>query len=184
MEKEDKIKMFQSELNLIHDDDIREQVTDAIEDIDDYFFSIPASSTGKYHPAFALGDGGLVRHTKACVKIAVELLTLEMFQSLLQYHVIIIAALIFHDCKKNGDGEKYTKSNHPLLACDFLIKNIKIRIGLCSKIVPLIQSHMGQWNTDFKTGKVILPKPITPLEKFVHLCDYLASRKFIEIKFE
>lgn len=100
MKKEDKIKMFQSELNLIHDDDIRVQVTNVLEDIDDYFFSIPASSTGKYHPSFALGDGGLVRHTKACVKIAIELLKLEMFQSLLQYNDIIIAALIFHDCKK------------------------------------------------------------------------------------
>ena len=49
MEKEDKIKMFQSELNLIHDDDIREQVTDAIEDIDDYFFSIKQTIV---HPIF------------------------------------------------------------------------------------------------------------------------------------
>lgn len=184
MEKEDKIKMFQSELNLIYDENIREQVRNGIAQIDDYFFKIPASSTGKYHPAFALGDGGLVRHTKACVKIAVELLRLEMFQSLLQYNDIIISALIFHDCKKNGDGEKYTKSDHPLLACEFLVNNIYIGTSLCCKIVPLIKSHMGQWNTDFKTGKEILPKPLTPLQKFVHLCDYLASRKFLEIKFE
>ena len=47
-----------------------------------------------------------------------------------------------------------------------------------------IKSHMGQWNTDYKTKEEILPKPVTELEKFVHLCDYLASRKLLEVNFE
>ena len=45
-----------------------------IELLPNYFFEVPASSTGKYHPEFALGDGGLIRHTKVAVRIAYELL--------------------------------------------------------------------------------------------------------------
>ena len=48
-------------------------------------------------------------------------------------------------------------------------------------IKRLVASHMGQWNTcDYSS--VVLPKPIEPDEEFVHLCDYLASQKNIEIK--
>lgn len=31
---------------------------------------------------------------------------------------------------------------------------------------------------------VILPLPKTPEQKFVHMCDFLASRKVINIKFD
>jgi hypothetical protein len=42
---------------------------------------------------------------------------------------------------------------------------------------------MGQWSTD-KAGEVILKKPANKRETFVHLCDYLASRKTLEFNFE
>ena len=42
---------------------------------------------------------------------------------------------------------------------------------------------MGQWNTD-KRENIILPKPKSEVEKIVHLADYLASRKDIDISFE
>lgn len=35
---------------------------------------------------------------------------------------------------------------------------------------------MGQWNVNLYS-KTILPKPKTATQKFVNLCDYLASRK-------
>ena len=49
-------------------------------------------------------------------------------------------------------------------------------------IAELIACHMGKWNTN-KYSQTELPKPITKLQKFVHMCDYLASRKFLNIKF-
>lgn len=52
-----------------------------------------------------------------------------------------------------------------------------------STLACCIASHMGQWNTDYKSGKEILPKPSSPLQKFVHQCDYLASRKYLEVNF-
>ena len=41
-----------------------------------------------------------------------------------------------------------------------------------------------QWNKDNYTNKEILPKPVTKLQRFVHMCDYLASRKFLDVQFE
>ena len=62
-----KVEVFENELVYIENEDIRDSLRTMIEKIPDYFFTIPAASTGKYHPQYAQGDGGLVRHTKvAC----------------------------------------------------------------------------------------------------------------------
>ena len=42
---------------------------------------------------------------------------------------------------------------------------------------------MGQWINDYK-GKKILEKPTSKYQIFVHICDYLASRKFINVPFK
>ena len=180
-----KIKTFELELDMIEDNDLKNLVKRCLENAPDYFYTIPASSSGKYHPQYALGEGGLVRHTKAAVKIANDLLNLE------QYHHLdkseIISALILHDILKKGMNEKgHTVFNHPILAANFLFSEY-MKSGHVSKafsakvgnVGRLIKSHMGQWNTsNYEDGK--LPKPIKEDEKFVHLCDYLASRKYIE----
>ena len=41
---------------------------------------------------------------------------------------------------------------------------------------------MGPWNTDY-SGTEILPKPHSKCQNFVHMCDYLASRKYLDMKF-
>ena len=68
-----KSEKFIKELEYIKNDDIRGFAKLALENLPDYFFDVAASSTGKYHPTYALGNGGLVRHTKAAVRIAFEL---------------------------------------------------------------------------------------------------------------
>ena len=42
---------------------------------------------------------------------------------------------------------------------------------------------MGPWTTDFN-GNEILETPKDKYQRFVHMCDYLASRKFLNVKFE
>ena len=42
---------------------------------------------------------------------------------------------------------------------------------------------MGPWNKDYN-GNEVLPVPKTKYENFVHMCDYLASRKYLNIKFD
>ena len=89
-----KSEVFKIELDYIKNDKMREVATELVEMLPDYTFEIPASASGKYHPSYTSGKGGLVRHTQAAVRIAKELLRLEMYSSINLYHDYIIIALI------------------------------------------------------------------------------------------
>jgi len=180
----DKADVFLKELVYIENDDIRNEVINLIRQLPDYFFEVAASSTGKYHPEYTLGEGGLVKHTQAAAKIANDLLHLEMFRGLAKDKDLIIAALILHDGWKHGvDYQQYAKAQHPIIAAE-RVKDYSINKEIGAQIADLIITHMGQWNTDWKTNEEILPKPENKAQSFVHLCDYLASRKYLEVKFE
>jgi len=177
-----KIDTFEQELNLIKDDNVRKFTSTIISKLPDYFFTCAASSTGKYHPQYALGEGGLVRHTKAAIVISQMLIELEMFDKIKDQNDYIVSALILHDGLKHGlNGSKFTVDEHPKLMGDHIIVHGAGFAPIPSKISELIHSHMGQWNKGTNSSKEILPKPITSAQKFVHLCDYLASRKRLEV---
>lgn len=186
MEANEKIAKFKKELDCIQDERIRESACTLVGLLPDYYFREPASSTGKYHPRFSLGEGGLVRHVKCAVKYAVELFNIYKFDS--HTKDLIIFALIIHDGVKKGIVEtRYTKFNHPLLIADFIKNNadkMKLTEDETAMLSGLVASHMGKWNTnDYEPG-IILPLPKTPEEKFVHMCDFLSSRKFIDVSFD
>ena len=177
----DRLDVFKNELALIQDAELRTAAKDLIWSLPEYFFSIPASASGKYHPSYALGEGGLVRHVRGAIKIALELLRMEQYSDLLAYKDEIIIALLLHDGWKRGkDDEGYMLKEHPAIAAE-IIRNYNYSYGIdrLDKVASLVESHMGQWNDDGK-----LPKPVTFSQQFVHLCDYLASRKFLEVNFE
>lgn len=68
-------KMFYRELSYIKDNELKESLKKIIESLPSYWFSVAAASTGKYHPDYAQGDGGLLRHSKAAMMIGYELLS-------------------------------------------------------------------------------------------------------------
>ena len=184
-----KIEAFRKELNLINDPAIRTFTVNMLEKLPDYFFTTGASSTGKYHPKFAAGEGGLVRHTRAAVRIAHEMLRNDMFKAFQNQADEIYSALILHDGAKHGlEGSKYTVTKHPLIVCDLIKEeatdNENGTPEFVEKVCGLIASHMGQWNYDYKTKVAVLPKPENKLQNFVHLCDYLASRSCIGHDFD
>lgn len=57
--------IFNRYINEIGDPKIQEIVEECLQKCPKEFYTMPASTTGKYHPPFALGEGGLVRHTLA-----------------------------------------------------------------------------------------------------------------------
>ena len=191
----DKVQVFQEELSWITDDRIRQFAKTAVSQLPDYFFRVAASSTGKYHPEYALGPGGLVRHTKAAVKIAKELLSLEMYGRYSDIEKnLIYTAIILHDGWKHGPEKdeqiterSYTIAAHPTLCAKWLRSinewNTCLTEDEMCILETAIASHMGQWNTDYRSKKAILPKPVTAIQKFVHQCDYLASRKWLLVDF-
>lgn len=72
----------------------------------DYFFETPASSTGKYHPAFANKQNGLVLHSLAAARYADSLLELLPGLDIDDKNKVIVAAW-FHDMFKYGDPQTY-----------------------------------------------------------------------------
>ena len=112
MSKSDHLK---KELEYINSDRIKKACMEMIELLPDYFFEIPASSTGKYHPDYALGKGGLLRHTKAAVRIAYELLGDECIGNKYTSNEkdLMIMALVLHDGLKSGyDYEKCRREHY------------------------------------------------------------------------
>lgn len=184
----DKIEVFKKELNYIFDTRLRDGMKALIKLLPDYFFEVPASSTGKYHPTFALGDGGLVRHTKAAVRIGYELINNNSIGNVFTdlEKDLIIMSLIMHDgCKSGLTKTEYTVANHPLIVSK-LIKDNENELPLTrdeiNLLCAMIESHMGEFNKDYR-GNAILPLPQNKYQKFVHMCDFLASKKFLDIKF-
>ena len=99
-----KIKYFEQEIEYIKDESNKEDIKYLINLLPDYFFTIPASSTGKYHPKFASTNHGLVKHTKVAVRIAYDLFeTVNNFTD--NDKDLIIMALIMHDGLKKGNTE-------------------------------------------------------------------------------
>lgn len=185
----EKIDYFKTEIRYIKNARFMENAKKLITLLPDYFFEIPASSTGKYHPAFALGEGGLVRHTKVAVRLAYELLGNECIGNVFNDDEkdLMIIALIMHDgCKSGLTHGQYTVANHPSIVAK-LIEDNKSNLTLeeeeLNLLCKMIETHMGQFNKDYK-GNAILPLPSNKYQKFVHMCDYLASKKFLDVKFE
>jgi len=182
-------EVFKIELGYINSNKVRNACLEMIKLLPDYFFEIPASSTGKYHPEYALGDGGLLRHSKAAVRIGYELLQDpsigDKYTS--DEKDMMLMALLLHDGLKSGmPKEKYTRFDHPLLICDLIMDNEEV-LGLeveeIEFICDAIKTHMGNWTTDYN-GEEVLEKPKTKYQNFVHMCDFLASKKFLNIPFD
>ena len=186
MNRED---VFKIELGYIKNDRIRNSCLSMINVLPDYFFEIEASSTGKYHPSYALGKGGLVRHTKAAVRIAYDLLSDACIGDKYTQDEkdLMIMALLLHDGVKCGaPKERYTRFDHPIMMADMLMDNeeiMELEVEEIEFLGDVIKTHMGPWTADYN-GVEVLERPKTKYQNFVHMCDYLASRKALEVPFD
>lgn len=186
MNRED---VYKKELEYIKSEKIRNSALVMIKLLPEYIFHEAAASTGKYHPKYALGEGGLVRHVKAAVRIGYELLADPCIGD--KYtnteKDLMIMGLILHDGLKRGlTEERYTRFDHPLLMSNYLKEN-KDKLELSDEeldlVCSVIETHMGPWTTDYQ-GNEVLQRPKTKYQNFVHMCDYLASRKALLFEFD
>ena len=184
-----KSTVFDKEIEYIKNPRYKESVRIYLDLLPDYFYEIPASSTGKYHPSFALGDGGLVRHTKVAAKMANELVNSKVIGDVFTEDEkdLIIFSLLLHDGLKEGVvKEKYTRFDHPLLIANFIKENkdkTTLKDDEVEMLSSMVAAHMGEYNTN-PYSDVVLPLPKNKFEKMVHMCDLLASRKFLDVKFD
>lgn len=179
-------------LETIVNQDIREFAQKVIEDLPAYIWEVGASSTGKYHPAYSLGHGGLMRHQIAVVRFLNYFFELEQYNTKFtnrEMDLMRVAGLV-HDGRKSGEQSdyersKYTKFDHPIQMANMIrsYNGQYLNYDELEFIAHCIESHMGQWSTDRKT-KMVLPKPTDEYQYFVHLADYLASRKDLTMAFD
>lgn len=189
---EARLNLVQPILNTFENEDIKEFAVVLLDNMPEYVWSVGASSTGKYHPQYSLGEGGLMRHQMAVVRFLNFFLGLEQYSNKIpsrERDLMRIAALT-HDARKSGTQEdyersKYTKFNHPVLMADVIrsYDGKYLNHDELELIANAISKHMGQWNTD-KKSDVVLNKPDDIYSELVHLADYLASRKDLTVEFE
>ncbi len=187
--------VFENELKLIKDINIRKWVIATLANVPNYFYIAQASSSGKYHPDCTNKVGGLVIHVKRAVYIANRLCSgwgiIDIEKD------IVIAATILHDIAKVPSTKvmhsyrmKVTEEdfvNHPIYAAKYFASK-KILISPDEKkfqdntfaeerylkIKSCIDNHMGLWSPE------IIKKPLDTyrlIELLVYTADYIATTK-------
>lgn len=181
---------FEKELETIEDLHLRDFTKYVLENAPKYFYSIGASASGKFHPKFSQGEGGLVRHTKSVLMFCNELLNMSPYYELppLWKDYARVACLL-HDICKYGEGDEIDKSAYPDHAlngaiyvdkmwCKYHSTYEEIFFDLAPELIThAIMCHMGRWSKENQ-------RPISIIDNLVHLADYVASRNFINIEFE
>lgn len=182
-------RFFKEELEQFENEDIQDFCIELLNTAPDYFWQISASSTGKYHPDYTIGFMGLAKHVKAATKFLNYMLSIDCIKNQFtsRERDLLRTAIMNHDDEKLGrNGSQYTLFKHPLLIAE-RIREYKGYEWLPDDELDYIalscESHMGQFNTD-KRSKAELPLPKTKAQQIVHLSDYLASRKDLEVSFE
>ena len=189
-----KSDIFNAQLSQFENNDIMEFTKLCLDEAPDYFFIIPASLSGKYHPETDRLEHGLFYHTVSAFIILNHILENEkgnpQFNFDSRTRDLMRSAILLHDLFRCGSQQEYEKAEekqskflHPIYAHKHIISHkdcgIINRFEI-SKIGQLVASHMGIWNTPkHEEGEMKLPVPHTPEERLVHLADYLASRNNI-----
>lgn len=179
----EKLTLFANELNEIEDNNLRLFAAYLIANAPEYFFTAPASSSGKYHPYFANEVGGLVKHTRCVIFYAI--CNSESFNFDTHTKDIAIIAALTHDIKKQGDDDEGNRTlwEHPELAHNYVLDMQKkypelISVEDAKIIANAILSHMGKWQHEkkFVKNRQQFPLPSTMFEYAIQSADYIASR--------
>lgn len=177
-----KSDFFEREIQLIQSEDYRDFVRFFFnEHVGAWFWKSGASSSGKYHPCFAQGEGGLVRHTRAAAMMCEELLQMSSYAYMRdEYKDYARIAILLHDTRKYGSEDEEDKECYAqhgaLAASDVAFAWLEFFDTPCPELLTMaIRSHMGQWVENRED------RPFTNIDRLVHLSDYIASRSFWDI---
>ena len=175
-------EFFEREILNIENEDLRGFVRYYFDNcVGKWFWQSGASASGKHHPQFAQGDGGLMRHTRAVEWVCEELLRMSTYAYMKPiYKDYARAACLLHDTRKYGaeDAEDKTcYARHGALAADAIDREWLHCFGEYAPelLTMAVRSHMGQWVEDRED------RPFTNIDRLVHLSDYVASRDFFDI---
>lgn len=178
-----KLGAFATELSMIKSDDVRTFTEEVLRKAPNYFWVVPASSTGKHHPPQDNGHGGLVRHSRAVVYFGTRFCMSYNIEG--RRRDLILASCILHDIVKYGfTMGRWTTKTHGKDGADFIMnvwrqneellpKGDVLTIGKC------VALHMGRWTEGGKT----FPTDWEVDEQIVHLSDMMSAGKEVMLGF-
>lgn len=184
----DKKAVFKELLDKFETEEMRLYCEDMIENIPDYIFTMPSSTSGKFHNATQCKKHGQIYHIIMFGAIMNYLLALkhnkEKFSTPKERDAMRCVP-IFHDAIKCGwNGSTFTVHDHPMLAGEW-VENTNVEHNIDDEtkksIANMCRSHSGEWTTS-KRSKIVMPEPQTDAEKLVHECDILSSRADIDMQ--
>lgn len=156
--------------------------------IPDAFWTASASSTGKYHPTFSVGEGGLMHHT------LLHMYWVQRWANFLgskdsDRRIATVAAAL-HDTFKGGYDPVWTTTvpDHPFIAANEIRKCAALKAsnegikGEWHKVAQAVWTHMGIFSADpmNPANKVFVPVTLdqmTEAGRLVALADYSAAQK-------
>lgn len=165
------------EVRAIEDTELRALTVDALRYTPAYFWTVPASTSGKYHHPLAREEHGLWIHTKMAATVYEESVDSAVNQSdITDYEADCgRAAVLLHDQFKQGYPEdrptdpdsQHTVGDHDVLAANWFRQHTT----LPDPVIRAVEAHNGPWGEG--------DDPDDPLTKLVHQADLLASRPSI-----
>jgi len=156
------------ELNMVEDDELKENAIDAFLNIcPDYFWTCPSSSTGKYHPEDESGKYGNWLHTKRAftnmqrnIRSALEMGHITEFEADCGR-----IAILMHDMTKFGYPP--SDNEHTISEDDIIGANtVRWFTDLPETVAMCIETHNGGWSETF---------PEEHIELIHHYADLNAS---------
>lgn len=187
MNSEMKNKLKEYALRPFETEQFKQYFSDMWDQIPEYIFEMPASTSGKYHNKTQCQKYGLLFHMFMFASIVEHRLRLDWNREFIGPTAIerdmIRCIPFFHDALRCGwNGGEHTMIEHPLLAAGW-VRNSKVEHDIPQDykddMAEMCERHSGQWNTN-KQGVAIMAKPELDREIFIHECDILSSRADID----
>lgn len=156
-------------IEFIKDEDMSLAIESILaQDVPEYFWEKPSSSSGKYHPSDERGKFGLVLHTCRVVKLVDDLCVSAQITGSERDDLIIAA--ILHDAFKYDipPGNLHTVKLHCIIPGE--------QLHLSDRINQLIRTHDGRWGIPEEWAVA------DEHQKLLHYADYIASRAYNHIR--
>ena len=187
MDKKDKQLVFEPLLKDFETETLSSYFRDMVAEIPDYIFTIPSSTSGKYHNRTQCEKYGQIYHEYMFASVLNHRLRLKWNRekySTPEIRDCMRCVPVFHDAIKCGwNGSQYTVQDHPMLAAEW-VRTTQVEHDISDEYKEMIacmcEAHSGEWNKS-KSGKVIMPEPRNDMEFFIHECDILSSRADLDM---
>lgn len=180
------------EVQRISDNEIRALTIDALRYTPDYFWTVPASTSGKYHNPLARGKHGLWIHTKMAFTVMEGLAESWVAQGIVTERDADMArsAMLVHDQYKQGlpadrdpnnPDHCHTDGDHDVLAAEWFAEYT----DLPDAVIHAVAAHNGPSEAtgpdSYGWGEGPAPyehddETARNVAQLVHSCDMMGSR--------